>query len=139
MMGDIAKNGNVALEYSTDDGTTWNNLAGVVSFDPGVPTAESIDTTDYDSPGNYRETESGYKDYSDGQIVVNFDADDPSHVAMQAAEGGAAVKFRHKYVTKWLVISALVKSMSNPSSVGEILRSTIAIKRTGAPAWDAVA
>ncbi len=137
-MADIAKNGVVKLEYSTDDGTTWNNVAGVVSFDPGVFTAQDVDVTDYDSTGNQREYAAGYKEASDGNFVINFEADDASHVALQAAVGGAAIKLRHQYDTKYLVMSALIKSMSNPSSIGEVLRSTVTIKAAAAPAWEAV-
>lgn len=137
-MAKVAKNGTVKLEYSVDSGTTWLNVAGVKSFDPGVATSEDVDVTDYDSTGDQREYANGYKAAADGSFTVNFEEDDPSHIAMIAATGGAAIMLRHQYDTKWLVMSTLIKSFATPASVGEALLATVTIKAAAAPTWVAV-
>lgn len=137
-MAKIARNGSVALEYSVDGGTTWLNVAGVRSFDPGVASSEDVDVTDYDSPDNQREYENGYKAQGDGSITVNFEEDDASHQALDAAAGGAAIQLRHQYDTRWLTFPALIKSFSKPVSIGEAWVSTITIKAASAPVWSAV-
>lgn len=137
-MAKIARNGTVALEYSVDSGTTWLNVAGVRSFDPGVATSEDVDVTDYDSPDNQREYENGYKAQGDGSITVNFEEDDPSHQALDTAAGGASIMLRHQYDTRWLVLSTLIKSFSKPVSIGEAWVSTITIKAASAPEWEPV-
>ncbi len=135
----VVKSGNAALEYSVDAGTTWNNVNGVTSFDPGVATAEEQDATDYDSPNNQREYVNGFKGVSDGSFVVNFDPADASHIALMAAEGGAAIDMRHQYGDKWLTMSTLVRSVSKPAEIGGILKATVTIKQAAAPVWSDVA
>ena len=132
------KSGNAALEYSTDGGTTWLNVNGVTSFDPGVATAEELDATDYDSPNNQREYVNGFKGVSDGSFVVNFDPADASHIALMNAEGGAAIQLRHQYGDQWLVMPTLVRSVSKPAEIGSILKATVTIKQASAPSWAAV-
>lgn len=135
-MGKIAKSGIVKLEYSLTILTpTWINVAGVRSFDPGVATSEDVDLTDYDSPGNQREYGNGFAAAADGSFVINFDEAAPSHIALQSLVGGAAIGLRHKFDTKWLVMPTLIKSMSNPVSIGEAILSTVTIKAAGAPSW----
>jgi hypothetical protein len=138
-MAKVAKNGVVKLEYSVDSGTTWLNVAGVKSFDPGTATSEDVDVTDYDSTGDQREYANGYKAAADGSFVINFEEDDPSHVALMAAEGGAAIMLRHQYDTKWFVMPTLIKSVSKPVSIGEAILATVTIKAAAAPTWEAVA
>jgi predicted secreted protein len=138
-MGKIAKNGVVKLEYSTDDGSTWNNVTGVRTFDPGSSSSEDVDLTDYDSTGNQREYGNGLKTTQDGNFTINFDEADASHVALQAAEGGAAIKLRHQFDTKYMQFDALIKGVSTPASIGDALVATVTIKQASAPSWVAVA
>lgn len=138
-MGKVAKNGVVALDYSVDDGVTWLPIPGVISFDPGTTTAEDVDVTDYDSPNNQREYANGFKATSDGNFVVNYDEANAAHQALIAAAGGAAIKLRHQYDTKYLEMPTLIKACSTPASIGEALRMTVTIKAASAPSWTNVA
>lgn len=135
-MGKVAKNGIVKLEYATNLTTpVWANVAGVRSWDPGVATSEDVDVTDYDSLGDQREYANGYKAANDGNFVINFDEEDASHLALQAAAGGAPILLRHQYDTRWLVMPTLIKAMSYPAAVGEAILSTVTIKAASAPTW----
>jgi hypothetical protein len=137
-MGKIAKNGVVKLEYSVDGGTTWLNVAGVRTFDAGTSTSEDVDLTDYDSPGNTREYGNGYASSNDGSFTINFEEDDPSHEALIAAEGGAAIDLRHQFDTKYYEFSALIKAISTPVQIGDALVATVTIKKAAAGSWVAV-
>lgn len=137
-MAILAKDGVVKLEHSTDGGTTWENVPGVLSVDPGTIQSEEIDATDADSTGGWREKINGFVEASEGSVTLHNKPRDTKLMALRTAVGGAAQKFRVKIDSEHHVFDALVKGFSEPFQVGEKLVATMTISLTGQPTYSAV-
>jgi hypothetical protein len=137
-MAILAKDGVVKFEHSTDGGTTWDNVPGVLSVDPGTVQAEEIDATDADSTGGWREKINGYIDASEGSVTLHNKPRDTKLMALRSAVGGAAQKFRLQLDQEYHTFDALVKGFSEPMQVGEKLQATMTIALTGEPTRSAV-
>ena len=135
-MATLAKAPTVTFEVSTDGGTTYNTIPGVLSFDPGSITAEEIDATDSDSTGAFREFISGYSAASEGTISVH---NDPGNAVLgslrSAVQSGAVLNFRTVYGAETKTFTALVKGYADPVTIGEKMVVTITIKLTGEPTY----
>ncbi len=138
-MAVVAKNGVVALEYSSDSGSSYAAISGVTSFDWGSINAEELDATDFDSPDGMREYVNGLKAAADGSIVLNYDPRDTTHMALRSANGGAPIYLKAVMDDETVTFTALVKGFSTPAEVGGILKATITIKLTGSPTYAATA
>lgn len=67
------------LEFSRDDGTTWNTVAGLTNIESPDGTTDEIDGTGHDSAGGYREFIAGLRDPGSAAIEGYYDPQDPSH------------------------------------------------------------
>lgn len=132
-MGIQAKNPVVAFEHSSDGGTTWDNVPGVISVDKGTIQTEEIDVTDADSTGSFREFIAGYNEAAEGSIVLHNAPGDAKLVELRAAQvAGTVEDFRVTIGAETHTFQALVKGYSEPWSIGEKLVVTMTIKLTGA-------
>lgn len=83
------------LEYSEDDGTTWEEIArlteiGEISFGE----TDQVDVTGYDTPTRVRESIAGMADAAEIDITGIFTADE-SHEKMEELQGtGAVIEWR---------------------------------------------
>lgn len=135
-MATLAKAPTVTFEVSTDAGSTYNAIPGVLSFDPGAITAEEIDATDSDSTGAFREFINGYSAASEGTISVHNAPGDAVLASLRAAvQSGAELTFRTVYGTETKVFQALVKGYADPVTIGEKMVVTVTIKLTGEPTY----
>lgn len=138
-MAKLARNPTVSLEHSSDGGTTWVVVPGILSFDIGNITAEEIDATDADSTGSFKEYINGYLEASEGSIVVHNKPRDATLMALRTAQSDGTVEdFRAKIDGEYTTFTALVKGYSEPVEIGSKLVLTITIKLTGAPVYAAV-
>ena len=137
-MADVAKKSTFQLKMSSDSGSTYDVIPGVTNFDIGGIAAEELDATDFDSTDGYREFVNGLQSSSDGSFVVNYEADDTTHQALNPAKGGAAQYFQAEYTaaSRKVTFQALIKAISRPVEIGGIMKMTVTIKLTG-PATDA--
>ena len=132
-MAIVAKNGTAGLYLgSTTSPITYTKIPGVTNWDRGNAVAEELDATDFDSPTGFREYVNGLQAFEDGSFVMNYDPDDTTHLALVAATGGAARKFKAVYDNRQKIFDALIKAVSDPAEVGGIFKATVTIKRTGA-------
>jgi hypothetical protein len=131
-MAIVAKNGTAGLYLGTGSPLVYAKIPGVTNWDRGTKSAEELDATDFDSPVGDREYVSGLAAYENGSFVMNYDPDNATHLALVAAVGGAALKFRTVYDNKQKNFDALVLSVADPIEVGGIMKATVTIKRTGA-------
>ena len=137
-MSIIALPGNFALEHSTDSGSTWDPIPGILGFNIGNIEAEEIDVTDADSTGNFREFANGFSEASEGSIRLHNKPRDTKLMALRSAVGGAAQLFRSTIDQEYAQFNALVKSYSDPIEIGGVMVVEIGIKLTGAPTYSAV-
>ena len=137
-MAVVAKSGNWGMSYSTDSGTTWLNIPGVLSFDIGNIEAEELDATDADSTGNQREYVNGFKDANDGSIRLHNKPLDTALQYLRTAVGGAAVDLRARIDGEYHTFQALIKSFGEPVEIGQIMTVDVGIKLTGAVTHSAV-
>lgn len=129
-----------ALTYSTTSGGTYTAVKDVKSFDLGNIEADEIDVTSFSSPGNFREFANGLKQAQDGNFVIHFLIGDTQHNALRNAVGGAAVWFKATYTgadgaIELINFSALIKGVSKPANIGELLEATVTFKMTGQPTY----
>lgn len=135
-MATLAQAPGVTFSVSTDDGTTYNPIPGVLSFSPGAITAEEIDATDSDSTGAFREFINGYSAASEGTITLHRAPGDAVHTAIRAAvSSGATLKWRVVQGTETIDFDALVKGYDQPITIGEKMIDTATIKMTGQPTY----
>jgi len=137
-MATLAKDGVVKLEHSSDSGSTWDNVPGVLSVDKGTIQTEEIDATDADSTGGFREFIAGYAEASEGSITMHNAPRDAKLMELRtASENGTVEDFRVKLDGEHQTFQALVKGFSEPFTVGEKLVVTMTIKITGQPTYAA--
>jgi len=132
MSGIVAKNGTSGLLWGAGSPLVYSKIPGTTNFSRGNAVAEELDSTDFDSPAGFREYVNGLSAYQDGSFVVNYQPAATIHLAIIAAQGGAAAKFRAVYDTKMKTFDALVKACDDPIEVGGLMKMTVTIKRTGA-------
>lgn len=139
-MGKVALPAIVGLEHSTDGGSTWTTVPGILSVDIGNITAEEVDVTDADSSGAFREFASGFLAADEGSITMHNAPRDTKLMELRTArDAGTVEDFRVEIDGEHTTFQALVKSFSEPFSIGEKLVVTMAIKLTGQPTYAAVA
>lgn len=131
-MAIVAKNGTAGLYRGAGSPLVYTKIPGVTNWDRGNAVAEELDATDFDSPAGVREYVNGLQAFEDGSFVCNYDPDDTIQLALIAAVGGAAQKFKAVYDNKQKLFDVLIKAASDPVEVGGIMKITFTIKRTGA-------
>lgn len=131
-MAIVAKNGTAGLYWGSGSPLSYSKIPGVTNWDRGGEAAEELDATDFDSPVGKREYVNGLSAYENGSFVMNYDPDNSIQLAIIAAQGGAAGKFKAVYDNKQKTFDALVLGCSDPIEVGQIMKMTVTIKRTGA-------
>jgi predicted secreted protein len=136
-MAVFAKNPTVAIQHSSDGGTTYIDIPGAKAFDIGQISAEDIDATDFDSEGNFKEFINGYLEANEGSILCNYpEAQAATHTALRTArDDGTVEKFRAIIGHETTTFDALVKGASTPVRNGTLIETTYTIKLTGAPTY----
>lgn len=56
------------------ESTTWTAFAGVTKITPPKPSAAKIDTTNFESSDEFKETEAGLGEVSDVELEIQYDA-----------------------------------------------------------------
>lgn len=87
------------LSYSTDNGATWTDVAGLTNFSSPSGDTEEIDATAHDSVGAYRETLAGFKDPGEAPIEGYYDPADDSH----KETGGLPGLYGSGQTVKWKI------------------------------------
>jgi len=90
--------------FSRDNGTTYDDIAEVVSMSGGGITTETIDTTGLNPASGFRTSIAGVKNTEEVTVVLNLDprlttADVNNHGLLKGdAEGSAKVNYRWTFV-----------------------------------------
>ena len=135
-MAIISTSTNIDFEHGGADGATYATVPGVLSFTPGAISADTIDTTDYDSPSGFKEFASGLKEGGEGTFSFHFDKDETVHVALRTANGGAAQYFKATLDGEAMTMTALVTGFDVPvAEPGSKVVGTCTFKLTGAPTY----
>lgn len=123
-----------ALTYKGDGAalpTTHTAIPGVVDFDEGTRTADDVDATDYDSPNDAEETESGIIRSSPGTIVMNYEPGNTVHEDLLASIG-KKIELKATTATRLATMTVVVKGAAAPAGApGTMRRLTVSIKLTG--------
>ncbi len=125
------------LEWSTDDGSTWNAVAEFKSG--GLPTdsVDKKDRTHMSSPGRTREYTPGLGDPQDVEFVFNFNSTD-YEALLTLQENRTVAKWKHTIATEDGTTTGAVYEYdgflnvgSGETTVEEITEITCTIQRTG--------
>ncbi len=126
----------ITFEVSTDGGTVFSTIPGVLTFNKGAITSEEIDATDSDSTGAFREFINGFKAASEGTMTLHRTIGDAVHNSIRTAlSTGAVLDFRVTNGAEQLDFAALVKGYDEPITIGEKEIDTVTLKMTGEPTY----
>jgi len=82
------------LEWSTDDGATWNDVVELKSCTLPTGTIEKIERTHMASPGRTKEYAIGLRDINDVEFTFNF-ASATYEALFTLEKAGTVVQWRH--------------------------------------------
>lgn len=125
------------LEWSTDEGSTWNAVGEFKSA--GLPTdsTEKVDRTHMSSPNSTREYTPGLRDPQDVEFVFNFNSTD-YEALLTLAQAGTVASWRHTLATEDSTTTGAVYEYDGFITVGSgdvtvegITEVTVTIHRTG--------
>lgn len=132
------------IQFDTDPATqTWTTLAEVLSIDGPTLSRDTIDVTNMDSIGAYREFINGLIDPGELTFEINLLPQNATHDNVTGAlsffESGAARVWRVKFpaavggtVVDWDIIAVVTQFNVTPA-VDTQLRASLALKITGKP------
>lgn len=125
------------LEWSTDGGTTWTDVAELRTCDIPTHTVEKIERTHMGSPGRTKEYTPGLRDVNDVSFTFNFNSAD--YAAIFALEtAGTVANWRHTLApndgeTTGAIYEydGFVEISGAPREVEGVTEVSATIKRTG--------
>jgi len=133
---------NFSITYKKIGGGTpvaHTAIPGVTDFDPGQRAADDVDATDYDSPDDSEETETGVIRSSPGTLVMNYEPGNAVHEDFLASIG-KKIELIATNVTRTETMTVNIKGAAAPVGVpGTLRKLTVSIKLTGTIERDDVA
>ncbi|MBY6121814.1 hypothetical protein KUV64_22015 [Mameliella alba] len=125
------------LEWSTDGGTTWTEVAELKTCDVPAHSVEKVERTHMSSPGRTKEYTPGLRDPQDVAFAFNFNSTD--YAALYALEtAGTVADWRHTLATEdgtatgaIYEYSGFVELAGGTREVEGVAEVSATIKRTG--------
>lgn len=127
----VALPSNTSLSIRTTTGPdVFVNIPGVFEFNFGDRQAETIDTTDFDSPNDSEESEAGITRAQNGSLSFHWEPGETTQEMIRAAKG--QTKVLRSLEGGWQsTATVVILGNAVPRTVGGKRVCTVAIKLTG--------
>jgi predicted secreted protein len=126
------------LQYSTDSGTTFVDVAQILDVSPPSESGNSIDVTTHDSPGNHSEFVAGLRDGGEVALSIAFDPEDTaSHAKLKELfDSGEVLPWRVVFPSAnsaHMQFDGFVNSFSGETPQDDKITADCSLKVTGKP------
>ena len=126
------------LQYSTDSGTTFVDVAQVIDVSPPGQSGNSIQATTHDSVGNHHEFIAGLRDGGEVPLSIAYDPEDTaSHAKLEELfDSGEVVTWRVVFPTAnnpHLQFDGFVNNFGGATPQDDVITADCGIKVTGKP------
>lgn len=125
-------------QFWLHNGTILTKITNVVSLTPPSPTRDTIDTTDHDSSGDFREFIASLIDAGEASITINYVPGSTGDVLLTSMLGTGTVRafaidLNSATATQWRVSGSGIVTSYVPSDVviDDKMTATVTIKVSG--------